>query len=104
MDGYSGELVYSVARIRFTSTSESYRSSLYDRHPILKVMQEVISLTVFMMFAWWYFGEHPTWRTLVAFLLITVAVALVRGEHEEMAAAPPAPPAAASPPQVPPGS
>jgi len=70
----------------------------------LKVMQEVISLTVFMMFAWWYFGEHPTWRTLVAFLLITVAVALVRGEHEEMAAAPPAPPAAASPPQVPPGS
>lgn len=51
----------------------------------LKVMQEVISLTVFMMFAWWYIGEQPTWRTLLAFVLITLAVALVRGEHGEVA-------------------
>jgi drug/metabolite transporter (DMT)-like permease len=58
----------------------------------LKVMQEVISLTVFMLFAWWYFGEQPTWRTLLAFILITMAVALVRGEHGEMAAPPPVPP------------
>ncbi|MBA2227569.1 MAG: DMT family protein [Thermogemmata sp.] len=58
----------------------------------LKVMQEVISLTVFMLFAWWYFGEQPTWRTLLAFVLITLAVALVRGEHGAMAAPPPVPP------------
>jgi uncharacterized protein len=43
----------------------------------LKVIQEVISITVFVAFAWWYFGEAPTWRTGLAFLLIAAAVALV---------------------------
>jgi uncharacterized protein (DUF486 family) len=53
----------------------------------LKILQEVISLTVFVVFAWWYFGEQPTWRTLTAFALITVAVALVRGDSNGAAAA-----------------
>jgi uncharacterized protein (DUF486 family) len=44
----------------------------------LKVMQEAISLSVFVVFAWLYFGEVPTWRAGVAFVLITAAVALVR--------------------------
>src|SRR5262249_48178576 len=44
---------------------------------VLKVVQEVVSLGVFVVFAWWYFGEAPTWRTLVAFALIAAAVALV---------------------------
>lgn len=43
----------------------------------LKVTQEVISLCVFVVFAWWYFGEAPTWRTITAFVLIAVAVALI---------------------------
>ena len=43
----------------------------------LKVVQEVVSLGVFVAFAWWYFGEAPTWRTLAAFALIAAAVALV---------------------------
>ena len=43
----------------------------------LKVIQEVVSLGVFVAFAWWYFGEAPTWRTLAAFALIAAAVALV---------------------------
>ena len=45
----------------------------------LKVIQEVISLTVFVAFAWWRLGESPTWRTAVAFALIVAAVAVIRG-------------------------
>ncbi|MBX9625848.1 MAG: DMT family protein [Gemmataceae bacterium] len=46
----------------------------------LKVIQEVVSLSVFAVFAFFYLGEAPTWRTGLAFLLIVAAVALVRGE------------------------
>lgn len=46
----------------------------------LKVIQEAVSLSVFAVFAFFYLGEAPTWRTGVAFLLIVGAVALVRGE------------------------
>lgn len=46
----------------------------------LKVMQEAISLSVFLVFAWFYFGEAPTWRAAVAFVLITIAVALIRAD------------------------
>jgi uncharacterized protein (DUF486 family) len=43
----------------------------------LKVIQEVISLTVFAVFALIYFKEVPTWRTVAAFALIVLAVFLV---------------------------
>jgi uncharacterized protein len=46
----------------------------------LKVIQEVISLSVFAVFAFFYLGERPTWRSGVAFLLIIAAVALIRGD------------------------
>jgi uncharacterized protein len=46
----------------------------------LKVIQEAVSLGVFVLFAWWYFGETPTWRTAAAFALILAAVFLVRTE------------------------
>ena len=46
----------------------------------LKVIQEVISLSVFAVFAFFYLKEVPTWRTAVAFLLIVAAVALIRGD------------------------
>ena len=42
----------------------------------LKVIQEAISLSVFVAFAFVYFGEVPTWRTLLAFVLIAAAVFL----------------------------
>jgi uncharacterized protein (DUF486 family) len=54
----------------------------------LKIMQEAISLTVFMAFAWLYFGEAPTWRAAVAFALITVAVGLMRADSPAGKAAP----------------
>jgi uncharacterized protein (DUF486 family) len=43
----------------------------------LKVIQEVISVTVFAVFAFFYFGEMPTWRTALAFALIVLATFLV---------------------------
>ena len=46
----------------------------------LKVIQEVVSLSVFAVFAYFYLGEVPTWRTALAFLLIVGAVSLVRGD------------------------
>ena len=46
----------------------------------LKVIQEVVSLSVFAVFAYLYLGERPTWRTAAAFLFILAAVALLRGE------------------------
>ena len=43
----------------------------------LKIMQEIISISVFLVFVFFYLGEKPTWRTGVAFLLILGAVILV---------------------------
>ena len=54
----------------------------------LKVIQEVVSLSVFAIFAAWYLRETPTWRTAAAFLLIIAAVALVRGDGNGSAKAP----------------
>ena len=45
----------------------------------LKIIQEAVSLTVFAVFAYFYLGEVPTWRTAAAFGLIVAAVALIRG-------------------------
>ena len=44
----------------------------------LKVMQEVITLTVFGAFAVLYLGQRLSWNHLAAFALIAVAVFLVR--------------------------
>jgi uncharacterized protein (DUF486 family) len=44
----------------------------------LKVIQEVISLCVFAVFSFLYFQEVPTWRTVLAFVLIVIAVVLVQ--------------------------
>ncbi len=44
----------------------------------LKIIQEAVSLSVFVVFAWLYLGEPPNWRTAVAGALIVIAVALIR--------------------------
>ncbi|QEL14554.1 DMT family protein [Limnoglobus roseus] len=49
----------------------------------LKLIQEVVTLAVFVVFAWVYLGEAPTWRTAAAFALVVAAVALVRGEGKK---------------------
>src|SRR5438105_15504080 len=43
----------------------------------LKIIQEVISIGVFVVFSFFYLKEAPTWQTGVAFLLILAAVFLV---------------------------
>ena len=47
----------------------------------LKIIQEVVSLSVFAVFAFFYLNETPTWRTGLAFLLVVGAVMLVRGDN-----------------------
>lgn len=46
----------------------------------LKIIQEVVSLSVFAVFAFLYLGERPTWRSAAAFMLVVAAVALIRGD------------------------
>jgi len=41
----------------------------------LKIIQEIITLSVFSVFAWIYFGEEITWNYGAAFLCILGAVA-----------------------------
>jgi uncharacterized protein (DUF486 family) len=40
----------------------------------LKIIQEVITLTVFIVFAWLYFGEIIRWNQAVSFLFLIGAV------------------------------
>lgn len=40
----------------------------------LKILQEVITLAVFIVFAWFYLGETFRWNYAVSFLLILLAV------------------------------
>jgi uncharacterized protein (DUF486 family) len=40
----------------------------------LKIFQEVITLIVFIVFAWLYLGERLRWNELVAFVLVFAAV------------------------------
>lgn len=42
----------------------------------LKVMQECITLVVFMLIAWLMFRQIPRWNNIVSFLLIVAAVYL----------------------------
>jgi uncharacterized protein (DUF486 family) len=42
----------------------------------LKILQECITLVVFMAFAWFALGEAPTARYLLSFLLVLGAVAV----------------------------
>ncbi|HXB60197.1 MAG TPA: DMT family protein [Candidatus Acidoferrales bacterium] len=41
----------------------------------LKIIQEIITLSVFMVFALFYFKIAPAWNHIVAFLCIVAAVA-----------------------------
>ena len=45
--------------------------------PQLKIMQEALTLLVFIFFAAWYLGEPLKWNHYVAFLLVAGAVFFV---------------------------
>ena len=40
----------------------------------LKILQEIITLLVFIVFAWFYLGEGFRWNYAVSFLFIVIAV------------------------------
>jgi uncharacterized protein (DUF486 family) len=40
----------------------------------LKIIQEVITLCVFVVFAWWYLGEGIRWNHAISFLFLVGAV------------------------------
>jgi len=43
----------------------------------LKTIQEVISLSVFVLFAWAWLDETPKWQTLAGFALIAAGAGLI---------------------------
>jgi uncharacterized protein (DUF486 family) len=43
----------------------------------LKIMQEVITIVVFVGFAWLYLGERLRWNEVAAFALVLAAVVVV---------------------------
>jgi hypothetical protein len=47
----------------------------------LKAIQEIVTLTVFVGFSFWYLGEAVTTRQLAGFGLIAVAAFLIFGER-----------------------
>ncbi|HET6572671.1 MAG TPA: DMT family protein [Fimbriiglobus sp.] len=49
----------------------------------LKIVQEAVSLGVFVAFAWLYLGEPPNWRSAAAMLLVVAAVALIRSGGDQ---------------------
>jgi uncharacterized protein len=51
----------------------------------LKIIQEAISITVFVVFGYFYLRESVTWKTAVAFLLILAAVALAVSDRSSKA-------------------
>jgi uncharacterized protein (DUF486 family) len=46
----------------------------------LKILQECITLVVFIGFAWLYLGETPHWRYMLSFILVLTAVVVAFGK------------------------
>ena len=52
--------------------------------PQMKIIQEAISICVFVLFSIAYLGETPNWRSAAALILIFIAVALAMSGRSEM--------------------
>ncbi|HEX3149344.1 MAG TPA: DMT family protein [Gemmataceae bacterium] len=51
----------------------------------LKIIQEAISVSAFVIFGYVYLKESPTWKTAGAFLLILAAVTLAASDRASVA-------------------
>jgi uncharacterized protein (DUF486 family) len=68
----------------------------YFTAPQLKIMQEIVSLSVFFIFSLSYLREWPTWREGLGMVLIVGAVLLTFGPGSKQAARGELPPAVES--------
>ena len=60
--------------------------------PQLKIIQEAISIGIFLVFSIWYLGESPRWNDWAAMALILAAVIVMMVPRMLYEAAGPAPP------------
>jgi hypothetical protein len=67
------ELVDRLCGVLLSGTRESDRLREFTAFQ-LKIIQEVITLCVFVVFAWWYLGEGIRWNHAVSFLFLIGAV------------------------------
>jgi hypothetical protein len=51
----------------------------------LKIIQEAISISAFIVFGYFYLNEVPSWKTIAAFILIVAGVALAASDRESQA-------------------
>lgn len=51
----------------------------------LKIIQEAISISAFIVFGYLYLNETPSWKTVAAFVLIVAGVALAASDRESQA-------------------
>jgi len=58
----------------FQVPANRWGSNIYSAYQ-LKIIQEIITLTVFVVFALFYFKTWPTWNQVAAFACILAAVA-----------------------------
>ena len=58
----------------FQVPANRWGSNIYSAYQ-LKIIQEIITLAVFVVFALVYFKTWPTWNQMVAFVFIMAAVA-----------------------------
>ena len=67
---------WGIALLEYTFQVPANRwgSSVYSPFQ-LKVIQEIVTLTVFVVFASWYFHEKFRWNHIAAFVCILAAVA-----------------------------
>ena len=63
-----------VLRVLPDGSGQSLGSQTYSPFQ-LKIIQEVVTLVVFIAFAFLYFGQKPQWNHIAAFLCILGAVA-----------------------------
>jgi Putative member of DMT superfamily (DUF486) len=72
-EGHRGELADRLLRILLPMAANRIGYGEFTAYQ-LKVIQECVTLTVFVVFAWIYLGEDLRWNYMVSFLFLVGAV------------------------------
>jgi uncharacterized protein len=76
MEGHSGKLEHRLLRIFFQVPANRFGSYEFSTAQ-LKTMQEVITLSVFVVFSAFYLGEKVKWNYAAGFACMALAVFFV---------------------------